>query len=99
MVNLQTSFALANMATSNKLELGDLISKLTTNPRKILGLENPSIAEGEIANLTVFNPTQEWTLEKEQVVSKSYNTPLLGKTLTGAVLAVINNNTIKRFDS
>jgi len=69
-----------------------LINQLTTNPRYIFGLPIPKIAEGEMASLTVFDPTIEYTFEQTNIKSKSANNPFLGKKLTGKVLGIINNN-------
>ncbi len=96
MINLQTSFAAANTGINNKLELDTYISKITSSPREILGLGKVEIKEGEKANLTLFSPTEKWTLNKEEIVSKSKNTPFTGKELTGKVYAVINNNKIEK---
>ena len=94
MINLQTSFSVANTAINGKLDLTEAISKITSSPRKILGLENVGIKEGEKANLTLFSPTEKWSLQKEDIVSKSKNTPLIGRELTGKVYGVVNNNLI-----
>ena len=90
MINLQTSFAAAN--TNGKIVLEDLITKITSAPREILGLNVLEIKEGEQANITLFNPTEKWSLKKEAIVSKAKNTPLIGRELTGKVYGVINNN-------
>ena len=92
MINLQTSFSAANTGINDKLELATYISKITSSPREILGLEKLEIKEGEKANLTLFNPTEKWTLNKEDIVSKSKNTPFIDKELTGKVYGIINNN-------
>lgn len=90
MVNLQTSFSAAN--TNGKIDLENLISKITSTPRTILGLDNIEIKEGKTANLTLFNPTEKWSLKETDIISKSKNTPLIGRELTGIVYGVINNN-------
>jgi dihydroorotase len=95
MVNLQTSFAATNTATQGKLALSDAIAKITSAPRAILGLEKVEIAAGASANLTLFSPTEKWTLTKEDIVSKSKNTPFIDKELTGKVYGVINKNQIE----
>jgi dihydroorotase len=92
MINLQTSFAAAN--TNGKLTLEDLISKITTSPRNILKINNPILKEGEKANITLFNPNSKWTLQKDDILSKSKNTPFTGKELTGKIYGVVNNNQI-----
>jgi dihydroorotase len=95
MINLQTSFSAANTAIKNKLDLAEFISKITSSPRRILGLEKIEITVGEKANLTLFSPTEKWTFNKEDIVSKSKNTPFIGKELTGKVYGIINNNKIE----
>jgi len=89
-INLQTSFAAAN--TNGNIDLEKLIAKITSGPRTILGLENVAIKEGSNANLTLFTPNETWVLNKEDIVSKSKNTPLIDRKLTGKVYGVVNNN-------
>jgi len=93
-INLQTSFAALNTAIEDKLSIEESIAKITTNPRKILNINNPEIKEGASANLTLFSPKTKFTLEREEIISKAKNTPIIGKELTGKVYGVINNNQI-----
>jgi dihydroorotase len=95
MLNLQTSFAATNMATQGKLALPDAIVKITSAPRAILGLAKVEIAVGALANLTLFSPSEKWTLRKNDIVSKAKNTPFIDKELTGKVYGVINKNQIE----
>jgi dihydroorotase len=66
------------------------LDKITVNPRKRLGLPVPEMAAGAVANLTVFDPTVEWTFDEKTNRSKSLNSPFLGKKLKGKVMAVFN---------
>ncbi len=91
-INLQTAFAAANTAVNNQLEITDLIEKFTVNPRKILGLPQPQISAGELANLTFFDPSLSWEVDEKSMLSKSKNSPLFGRTLIGKPLGVINKN-------
>ncbi len=87
-IGLETVFACIN--TYNKaLSVEDIIEKITENPRKILRLNSPKIEEGSKANLTVFSPTKEWIYEEKNIVSKSKNSPFIGKTLKGKVIKVV----------
>jgi len=74
------------------LDAAQIAEKLAVNPRKLLGLQVPVIAEGEMANLTLFNLTEKWIYNASNNHSKSRNTPLLNHTLTGRVQLVYNNN-------
>jgi len=69
-----------------------IVEKLSINPRKILDLQVPAIAVGEQANLVLFSPSKKWIFDKKTNRSKSANSPLFDKELTGQVIAVINNN-------
>ncbi|MCB9185603.1 MAG: dihydroorotase [Flavobacteriales bacterium] len=89
---LETAFSAAIESLSDKLSLEQIIQKFTSNPRKILNLNQPKIEEGEEAELTVFAPTIVWTYTKEDVKSRSYNSPLLDRELTGLPVAVINKD-------
>lgn len=93
MIGLETAFSLINSFNS-KVDTGKLIEKITTAPRKVLGIAIPEIKEGASANLTVFDLQQEWTLSTDKLRSKSVNTPLLGKNLKGRAVAVINNKQV-----
>lgn len=93
MINLQTSYAVAN--STGKITTEDLVSKMTSSPRAILGLENPTIKAGEKANLTLFSPNEKITLNKDDILSKAKNSPFIGRELTGKVYGVVNNNKIE----
>ena len=90
---LETAFSLASMHSGLSTE--DIVEKLTSQPRHILRLEEISIAEGSVANLTFFEPEADWTFSK--TYSKSKNTPFLGQTLKGAVRGVFNNSRLEWF--
>lgn len=91
-VNLQTSFAVANTAIKNNLPLADYIEKITIAPRQLLCLTLPEIKENSAANLTLFSPNTETELAANDIVSKSKNSPFIGKKLSGKVYGIINKN-------
>lgn len=94
MIGLESAFGLIN-TNREKIKLETIIQTLTTNPRNILKLAQPKIAEGEMANLTLFDPDAEWVFEKKSIQSKSANTPFLGTTFKGKVLGIINKKQFK----
>ncbi|MCX7636391.1 MAG: dihydroorotase [Cyclobacteriaceae bacterium] len=75
-----------------------LIEKIAINPRKVLGLQQPVIEEGEKANLTLFDPGAEWTLDETTNKSKSKNSPWWGKKVKGKTIAVFNNGRYRIFE-
>ena len=52
---------------------------------KILGIDKGVIEEGKIADITIFDPNKEYIYTEEMIVSKSKNTPYIGKKLKGQV--------------
>lgn len=87
--NLQTFAAnLTSLASSVKWE--NLIEKVTTNPRKLLGLDVPRIEVDQEANLTLFDPSFEWVLDERTNFSKSKNSPWWGKKIKGKARAVFS---------
>ncbi|OIN57651.1 dihydroorotase [Arsenicibacter rosenii] len=84
---LETLFG-ALVSHNQGLSLGQIVHKLSVRPRQILRLLPVTIDQGQAATLTIFNPERSWTFA--QTLSKSKNSPFLGKTLTGAVLGIIN---------
>jgi dihydroorotase len=90
MLGIQTLYPLINMYA--ELSTEQIVNKIAIRPRQILGLTIPTIKEGENANLTLFSPSQEWTLDSKQIASPSKNTPFIGKKLKGRVIGIFNND-------
>jgi dihydroorotase len=92
-VGLETALGLAVTELTMKgfLSLYQLVEKLSVNPRRILHLPPIRIAEGEMANLTIFDPAHEWVVDPQKFKSKSKNSPFGGFKLTGKSLGVLNN--------
>ena len=90
MINLQT-FGANLVQLSKEVPWETLIEKVTSAPRRILGLPATCIEPGEDANLTLFDPARKWTLDGSTNFSRSVNSPWWGKTISGKVTAVFNN--------
>ncbi|MEN9522438.1 MAG: hypothetical protein RL065_815, partial [Bacteroidota bacterium] len=93
-INLQTCFGAAITSLPN-ISLEKLITLLSINPRKILGLSVPSININQKADCTMFQPNKEYKLEENSIHSKSKNSPLIGKQLKGKIVGIINNNQLQ----
>jgi dihydroorotase len=86
-IGLETAFSV--VVTNNQtIPLAQLIEKFTTRPRQILRLPTASLAEGQPACLTLFDPTGQWTFDRTK--SKSKNSPFLHQTLTGRVIGTVH---------
>lgn len=71
-----------------------LVKKYSAEPRRLMSLEVPTIAEGQPADLVLFNPQATTTFTKDFMKSKSQNTPFLDKTLSGRIDLVLLGNEI-----
>ena len=90
-IGLESAFGLLGKHLLPHLELSQLIEKIAINPRKILGINQATLTEGNTANITLFNPDLEWEFTKGDIKSKSNNTPFVGEKLKGKALAIFNN--------
>ena len=89
-IGLETAFALCRTAAVKKLPLDLLIDKISVAPRRVFGLPTPALQPGARAEITVFDPDMAWTLHENDIRSRSRNTPLIGQTLQGRALAIVN---------
>ncbi len=87
---LETAFAAAYTALKDVLSPEQLVEKFSGSPRRIISLPTIKIAEGEKANFTLFNLSDEWTVSATDIMSKSKNNPFIGKKLLGKIKAVVN---------
>jgi dihydroorotase len=83
--------SLMGLVQREYISLLTLIAKLTAEPAKILGPKYGlgRLAVGSPADVTIFDPNQEWVVEPEEFASKGKNTPLAGERLKGKVVATI----------
>ena len=90
---LETAFAcLMNLVHSGQLDLGTLISKLTAEPAKIVGIrygEFGTLKPGCKADVTILDPNKEWIVDSHAFASKGKNTPFDGCCLKGKVRMTI----------
>ena len=87
-IGAQTVLPLA-LELQKELGIHTIIDALSHNPRKILGIACPTIAEGTEANLCCFSTSDEWTFNEESIVSKSKNTPFLNRSFKTKVWGTV----------
>ena len=87
MIGLETAFPLLNTELVKKgvLDLVDLVRLITIEPARVLGIEGGRIVKGAQADLVLFDPDEVWTYRREDIRSKSKNSPFIGRTFTGKV--------------
>ena len=87
MVGLETALGVTLTALyhTGKMDLSDLLKKLTFHPACILRIPKGRLSLGGEADFTIFDLNQEWTVDPERFASKGRNTPFAGKRLKGKV--------------
>ena len=90
-IGLETALGLTltTLVASGLLTLSQAIVKLTREPARILKLPKGQITEGGDADLTVFDPNRERTVDASRFASKSRNTPFHGSRLKGQAVATL----------
>ena len=88
MIGLETSLAitLTELYHTGRMKLPDLIRRMTYNPASILRLPTKGrLSLGSDADITIFDPEEEWTIDPAQFASKARNTPFAGRKVKGKV--------------
>jgi dihydroorotase len=84
-VGLETAVAvlLDRLVRPGLVPLATLVSRLSRDPARLLGLPGGTLAPGAPADLTLLDPERELTVDPTRFHSKSRNTPFAGQTLRG----------------
>lgn len=88
---LETSLAagITFLVKTGILTLPELIEKMSAAPARILGLDAGTLKPGAPADIVLFDPAQEWTVDPAALRSRSHSTPFKGMRLTGKVKTTI----------
>jgi dihydroorotase len=62
---------------------------MSTTPARVFGLPGGTLRRGSVADITVFNPATDWTVDPDTFLSKGRNSPYRGKRLTGRATCTI----------
>ncbi|SFD49554.1 dihydroorotase [Chitinophaga sp. CF118] len=89
MIGLESCFGILRKYLP-EVPLEQLINMLSIRPREIFNLPAHTLAEGAAANLTLFDPQEEWTLTAAHLASRSKNSAYIGAQLKGTVKGIIN---------
>ena len=89
-IGLETSLPLSlKLVADGLLTLNQLIEKMSCNPSNILGLQRGTLKIGSVADITLIDPSAEWTVDADTLASKSKNSPFLGWDVEGAASCTI----------
>ena len=67
---------------------------MLTGLKEEFSIETISIEENSNADLTLFNPNEEWTFNENHIIATSKNSALIGCNLKGKVYGILANKKI-----
>ena len=88
LIGLETSLGLTitELVKPGTINLSQMVDRMSFAPARIVGLANKGmIKPGFDADITIIDPDKEWTVTQEGFVSKSKNSPFIGRNLKGRV--------------
>ncbi|MFW6206759.1 MAG: dihydroorotase, partial [Gemmatimonadota bacterium] len=85
-VGLETALGLVytHLVEEGLIDLSTMVERMSWGPARAFNLPGGSLERGSAADVTVFDPSAEWTVEPGRFLSKSRNTPFGGWELRGA---------------
>jgi dihydroorotase len=98
-VGLETALAVVvtSLVLPGILDYGTLVQRMAVAPAKIFGLAGGTLRRGSVADVTIFDPAQQWTVDPERFVSKGRNTPYRGRRVSGrATCTVVGGRIVYR---
>ncbi|MDR3281585.1 MAG: dihydroorotase [Endomicrobium sp.] len=92
------SLILNELVDNGVLSFSQAIAKMTSNPSKIFNIEKRgSLKEGSIADITIIDPIYSYNFKRESIISKSKNSPFIGREFKGgAVMTIVAGNIVWR---
>ncbi len=86
-VGLETSVALCitQLINKNILTPTELIEKLTVNPARLFGLNKGTLSQGAVADVTIIDPKNKYTIDSSKFYSMGRNTPFDSMEVFGQV--------------
>lgn len=98
-IGLESALAVSlRLVEQGKLELPDLIAKMTTGPARIVGLTS-GLQAGQTADLTLIDAHRQHTIDASTFASLSRNTPFDGWQLSGkAVVTIVAGKIVHEVD-
>lgn len=93
MATLEQCFGAVCSSLLGYADVDKLISLFTSGPRRILQLPAATIAVGQTAELTIFQPDMEWTAGQYDRKTKAVNHAFVGQLLKGKATATVFHQT------
>jgi dihydroorotase len=100
-VGLETALAVVvtHLVVPGILDFPTLVDRMSTTPARVFGLTGGTLRRGSVADITVFDPAVEWTVDPDTFLSKGRNSPYRGKQLKGrATCTVVGGRVVFKSD-
>jgi dihydroorotase len=97
MIGLETSVGLVStqLVKKNVIDWLTAIKLMSYNQARILGIPAGTLDIGAAADITLINPELEWTVNKNEFHSLSFNSPYIGMQLVGRpVMTIVGGKTV-----
>lgn len=81
-----SEFALPSLVAlyrARLLTMGEIIAAISTRPARLWGLPGGTLRPGSVADITVFDPAERWIPQRDTLLSRSTNSPMVGLELQG----------------
>jgi dihydroorotase len=90
-VGLETALAVVvtHLVVPGILTWPTLVDRMSTTPARVFGLTGGTLRRESVADVTIFDPAAEWTVDPDNFLSKGRNSPYRGKRLTGRATCTI----------
>ena len=90
-VGLETALAVVatHLVVPGILSWPTLVDRMSSTPARVFGLAGGTLRRGSVADITIFDPVVEWTVDPDRFLSKGRNSPYRGKRLTGRATCTI----------
>ena len=89
-ISLQTLFATINTSFGDNIQ--EFVNALSIKARQVYGLELSPIEVNSSVDATLFDTTSSWMFTKEMNLSKSQNSPFIGKQFIGKAHGVLHKD-------
>ncbi|MEX1185627.1 MAG: dihydroorotase [Gemmatimonadaceae bacterium] len=90
-VGLETALAVVHtkLVAGGVLDYPRLVERMSCAPARVFHLPGGTLERGAVADVTVFDPRAEWTVDPAAFLSKGRNTPYAGEKLHGRAIFTI----------
>jgi dihydroorotase len=98
-VGLETALGviLTSLVEPGIVDLPLLVERLAVAPARVFNLPGGSLRVGAVADVSVFDPSVQWTVDPTRFQSKGRNTPYAGWRLRGrAVYTIVDGHVVQR---